>query len=271
MPGPDAGDQARARRADAVAAQPQLLRRHPRPDPRRRSLLLLTAQWAPSCGNAQPAAFVVAERGSPSHEVLTRHLSRGNSGWVPRASAGLHRRRAVRPRRAGRGRLQAALRRLRPRPGRRPPHAAGAWRWGCTRTSSPGFDKDAVAAELGVPAYYRLMSGIAVGVPGNPDDVPSGTASASTGYGAGGRCADRARRPVGRPVGGPARADDRSDPRTSLLVVLVAVDDQPAVPAQHLAEPPDRRHGVDVPRPGHRQPRGRRPVLRQLHGSPSAE
>ena len=50
-------------------------------------VLLLAAQWAPSCGNAQPAAFVVAERGSPSHEVLTRHLSRGNAGWVPRASA----------------------------------------------------------------------------------------------------------------------------------------------------------------------------------------
>ena len=50
-------------------------------------LLLLAAQWAPSCGNAQPAAFVVAERGSASHQVLARHLSRGNSGWVPRASA----------------------------------------------------------------------------------------------------------------------------------------------------------------------------------------
>ena len=29
-----------------------------------------------------------------------------------------------------------------------------------------------MADELGVPAYYKLMAGIAVGVPGNPDDVP---------------------------------------------------------------------------------------------------
>ena len=32
-----------------------------------------------------------------------------------------------------------------------------------------GFDKAAVADELGVPAYYKLMAGIAVGVPGDPD------------------------------------------------------------------------------------------------------
>ena len=50
-------------------------------------LLPVAAQWAPSCGHAQPAAFVVAERGSPSHGVLVAHLSRGNSRWVPRASA----------------------------------------------------------------------------------------------------------------------------------------------------------------------------------------
>ena len=30
---------------------------------------------------------VVAERGSASHDGLGRHLSRGNQGWVPRASA----------------------------------------------------------------------------------------------------------------------------------------------------------------------------------------
>jgi hypothetical protein len=31
-----------------------------------------------------------------------------------------------------------------------------------------GFDKDAFAAEAGVPAYVRLLAGIAVGVPGDP-------------------------------------------------------------------------------------------------------
>jgi len=134
-------------------------------------VLLLAAQWAPSCGNAQPAAFIVAERGSPSHEVLTRHLSRGNSGWVPRASAVLIVGAQIAPDEAGEG-------------GYKPFHAeydAGqaaahvtlqAHAMGLYAHQFAGFDKVAVAAELGVPAYYKLMAGIAIGVPGDPDDVP---------------------------------------------------------------------------------------------------
>lgn len=48
--------------------------------------LLEAAQWAPSSGNRQPWRYVVAPRGSAAHAVLVPHLSRGNSGWVPRAS-----------------------------------------------------------------------------------------------------------------------------------------------------------------------------------------
>ena len=48
-------------------------------------LLLYAARWAPSCGNAQPAAFVVAERGSESHRgpgpaPLARQLPLGAAG-----------------------------------------------------------------------------------------------------------------------------------------------------------------------------------------------
>ena len=35
-----------------------------------------------------------------------------------------------------------------------------------------GFDKVAVADELGIPAYFKVMAGIAIGVPGHPEDVP---------------------------------------------------------------------------------------------------
>jgi nitroreductase len=35
-----------------------------------------------------------------------------------------------------------------------------------------GFDREAVAAELGVPDWFRVMTGIAVGVRGNPEEVP---------------------------------------------------------------------------------------------------
>jgi nitroreductase len=134
-------------------------------------LLLLAAQWAPSCGNAQPAAFVVAERGSESHRVLVRHLSRGNSGWVPRASAVLIVGAQLAPDEEGEG-------------GYKPFHAEydtgqaaahltlQARAMGLHAHQFAGFDKAAVAQELGVPAYYKLMAGIAVGVPGRPEDVP---------------------------------------------------------------------------------------------------
>ena len=36
-----------------------------------------------------------------------------------------------------------------------------------------GFDKEAAAAELGVPAYVRLLAGIAIGVRGDPAGVPA--------------------------------------------------------------------------------------------------
>jgi nitroreductase len=134
-------------------------------------LLLLAAHWAPSCGNAQPAAFIVAERGSASHEVLTRHLSRGNSGWVPRASAVLIVAAQIAPDEDGEG-------------GYKPFHAEydtgqaaahvtlQARAMGLHAHQFAGFEKAAVAEELGVPAYFKVMAGIAIGVPGNPDDVP---------------------------------------------------------------------------------------------------
>ena len=135
--------------------------------------LLYAAQWAPSCGNAQPAAFVVAERGSPSHDVLVRHLSRGNSGWVPRASAVLVVAAQVAPDEDGRG-------------GYKPFHAdydtgqaaahltLQARALGLHTHQFAGFDKQAVADELGVPGHYRVLAGIAVGVRGRPDDVADG-------------------------------------------------------------------------------------------------
>ena len=49
--------------------------------------LLRAAQWAPSKGNTQPWAFFVCVPGTPQHDRLVETLSRGNAGWVPRASA----------------------------------------------------------------------------------------------------------------------------------------------------------------------------------------
>ena len=134
-------------------------------------LLLLAAQWAPSSGNAQPAAFVVAERGSASHQVLVRHLSRGNSGWVPRASAVLIIGAQLAPDEAGEGGYKPFYAEY--DTGQAAAHlTVQARAMGLHAHQFAGFDKAAVADELGVPAYYKLMAGIAVGVRGNPEDVP---------------------------------------------------------------------------------------------------
>jgi len=134
-------------------------------------LLLTAGRWAPSCGNAQPAHFVVAERGSPSHRVLVPHLSRGNSGWVPRASLVLLVGAQFAPDDQGEG-------------GYKPAHAdydtgqaaahvtLQARAMGLEAHQFAGFDRETVAAELGVPAHVRLLAGIAVGVRGDPADVP---------------------------------------------------------------------------------------------------
>jgi nitroreductase len=141
-------------------------------------LLLGAAQWAPSWGNLQPWAFVVARRGGPAHESLLPRLRRGNSTWVPRAAVVL---------------LTAAQ--VAPAPGDEPAGAHGggfkdagascydlgqaaahltlqATAMGLGVHQFAGFDKDGVAQDLGVPAYFRVMSGIAVGRRGDPAAVP---------------------------------------------------------------------------------------------------
>lgn len=136
--------------------------------------LLHAAQWAPSWGNSQPWAFLVAERGSAGHDVLVRHLSRGNSGWVPRASVVLVTAAQVGPGPDGsddkgwRG-ADYALHDL----GQAAAHLTlQARALGLHAHQFAGFDHEAVHDELGVPAWFRVMTGIAVGLRGNPDDVP---------------------------------------------------------------------------------------------------
>lgn len=131
--------------------------------------LLEAAQWAPSAGNRQPWRYLVATRGSATHEVLVRHLSRGNSGWVPRASAVLI--------------SVAVLGEEGEEPGdpTYPLHDLGqasahvtlqARAMGLHAHQFAGFDHDAVGAELGVPARARVVAAIAIGRRGDPADVP---------------------------------------------------------------------------------------------------
>lgn len=138
--------------------------------------LLHAAQWAPSSGNRQPWSLVLCVRGNANHARLVSTLSRGNSGWVPRASAVL---------------VTAAQVRTGPEPdaevysdyarydvGQAAAHVTlQARALGLHAHQFAGFDHDALAASLGVPATHQLLAGIAVGVPGDPADVDERTAA----------------------------------------------------------------------------------------------
>jgi nitroreductase len=49
-------------------------------------VLLQAARWAPSAGNSQPWAFIVARRGTAEHARLARHLAASSAVWAPNAS-----------------------------------------------------------------------------------------------------------------------------------------------------------------------------------------
>lgn len=130
--------------------------------------LLEAGQWAPSGGNRQPWRFLVLTRGSSAHARFVPHLSRGNSGWVPRASmvivtVGLVADEGEEPGDPTYPAYGVGL-------------AAGqivlqARAMGLHAHQFAGFDQDAVAAEFAVPPHARVMAGIAVGQRGNPAEV----------------------------------------------------------------------------------------------------
>lgn len=138
--------------------------------------LLHAAQWAPSAGNSQPWVLFVCERGSANHDRLVNHLSRGNSGWVPRASAVF-----LTAAHVSTGADEDA-------PaysdyalydvGQAAAHLTlQARAMGLHAHQFAGFDHEALTEELGLPATHVLLTGIAVGIPGDPSSVDERTAA----------------------------------------------------------------------------------------------
>ncbi|GAA0973358.1 Protein DrgA [Nocardioides aquaticus] len=136
--------------------------------------LLQAARWAPSAGNSQPWVFLVAERGSGTRAALEEHLSRGNA-WVRRPAVVLL------------GCTQVGPDPAAPpsgKPAKDPAYAhhdlgqaaahvtLQARAMGLDAHQFSGFDKDAVAAALGLPDHVRLLTGIAVGHRGDPAAAP---------------------------------------------------------------------------------------------------
>lgn len=135
--------------------------------------LLRAVQWAPSAGNAQPWAVLVCPRGSLGHGHLVATLTRGNAGWVPRASAVF---------------VLAAHVRLGPDEIEPSPYArydtgqAGAHltlqarAMGLHAHQFGGFDKDAFARSVSVPSTHDVLAAVAVGVRGEESEVDERTA-----------------------------------------------------------------------------------------------
>ncbi|HET6152848.1 MAG TPA: nitroreductase family protein [Marmoricola sp.] len=135
--------------------------------------LLEAARWAPSAGNSQPWAFLTTLRGDAGHGLFVETLSRGNSGWVPTASAVL-----ISLYRQGDDEdptltysdyaaydLGQAVAHL----------TVQAQTMGLSVHQFAGFDHDRVAEAFGVPAAWAVTTGIAIGrhAPGHIDADPS--------------------------------------------------------------------------------------------------
>lgn len=131
--------------------------------------VLTAATWSPSSGNSQPWAFVVLRRGTAAHAHLLDTLSRGNRSWVPRVPVVV-----VAAHRSARA----------PDEERDPPaHAAydlgqaaahltlQATALGLATHQFAGFDRERFAELAGVPPWYRVLTGIALGRRGDPATV----------------------------------------------------------------------------------------------------
>jgi nitroreductase len=139
-------------------------------------LLLEAARWAPSAGNSQPWAFLIGLRGDAAHAEICSHLSRGNSGWVPRASAVLISacRIAAEPDDSGEpvpsysdyaqydvGQAVAHL-------------TVQATALGLSVHQFAGFNHEALTTAFDIPPHWKVTTGIAIGKIGDPTttDIP---------------------------------------------------------------------------------------------------
>ena len=132
--------------------------------------LLEAARWAPSCFNAQPWRFAYALRDTVHWEPLFKCLVDGNQVWAQRAGA-----------------LIAVITRseyeLTGKPA--PTHSfdgGAAWlsmalqasELGLVAHAMLGFDGEAARTALAVPEIFHLPAIIAVGHPGEIEDLPEG-------------------------------------------------------------------------------------------------
>jgi len=132
------------------------------------AVLFEAARWAPSCFNSQPWRFAYALKDGDHWDPLFRTLAEGNRIWVENAGALV----AVITRETFEHNGKPA-----------PTHSfdgGAAWmslalqaaECGLVAHAMQGFDGDAARRVLAVPEGFDLPALIAIGHPGNIDDLP---------------------------------------------------------------------------------------------------
>lgn len=136
-------------------------------DPADLELCLEAARWSPSAGNTQPWAFVVVHRGADGWDDLVASLSRGNLDWVPSAPvvvlAAVRVARAPGEEKDVSGHAAYDL-------GQAVAHLTlQATALGLATHQIAGFDRAALGPRLGLPEWWALWTGVALGHRGDPE------------------------------------------------------------------------------------------------------
>ena len=130
--------------------------------------LLEAAKWAPSAYNNQPWRFIYAKNNTPSWDRLFSLLGEFNQTWTKKASALI---------------LIVSLQ-IFEHNGKPSPtssfDAGAAWEnlaleaktLGLIAHGMSGFDYERARKELNIPDNYKIEAMIAVGRPGNKEDLP---------------------------------------------------------------------------------------------------
>jgi len=137
-------------------------------EPEKLASLFEAARWSPSGGNSQPWSFIVITQESPeAHQKLVETMTGNNPRWANHAPV-----------------LIVTIARLNPeRPeanhfayydlGQSAAHlTVQASALGLDVHQMAGFDREKARELFGIPEGYELMTVIAIGYPGDPNDLP---------------------------------------------------------------------------------------------------
>lgn len=130
--------------------------------------ILEAARWSPSAGNSQPWGFIVGLRGDDTHASMVEVLSSANQAWAPSASAiilTLHQVATDEDHEIAYS--DYAMFDL----GQAVAHiTVQARSMGLQVRQFGGFDHRAATERFAVPPHWAVTTGIALGLPGGPED-----------------------------------------------------------------------------------------------------